>query len=195
MKKCNRCGEEYPETLDFFYRQKPVKSGLTGACKICLNISNKIYRKPNKEKIKERNKIYYAINKEKILKYQKEYFKENKPDPIKNRERQQRYIDKHKNDIVFKENRRKYIDKYQKSEKGILNIIKRTNSEITKKYKRDYMTNQREKMSDLIIAEYMHISVKELRKYPELIESKRIQIQIIRETKKLQNGKKRNQKC
>lgn len=36
MRKCSRCGEEKPPTLEFFYRAIGVESGLTIRCRDCV---------------------------------------------------------------------------------------------------------------------------------------------------------------
>ena len=37
MKKCSKCGKEYPTTLEYFHRQTGKKDNLTSACKDCRN--------------------------------------------------------------------------------------------------------------------------------------------------------------
>jgi len=63
-KKCPKCGQIKP-TYEFG-KDKYTKDNLLWCCKSCIKIKNEIYRKNNKEKIKDISKIYYQKNKEKI---------------------------------------------------------------------------------------------------------------------------------
>lgn len=54
-KKCTKCGEEKPATLEFYYKSR---NKLATVCKICANANNRIYKKTEagKEAIKRYNK-------------------------------------------------------------------------------------------------------------------------------------------
>lgn len=54
MKKCRRCGKEFPATTEYFYKEKRKKGGLTLWCKQC----RKKYLQEDKERFRERRKIY-----------------------------------------------------------------------------------------------------------------------------------------
>jgi hypothetical protein len=81
-KKCTKCGEEKPATLEYFHRKTKTKDGLQYSCKQC----NKAYNEANKEHIKEYykeyykeyGKAYYEANKESIKEYKKAYNEANK---------------------------------------------------------------------------------------------------------------------
>lgn len=45
MKRCAKCGEEKPATLEFFHRNKMRKDGLAPYCKVCRNTYHKSYRR------------------------------------------------------------------------------------------------------------------------------------------------------
>ena len=81
-KLCSKCNRLFPETTEYFHRNKMTLSGLANKCKKCIAENGKKYREENKEKIAEHQKKYYEENKEKIAKhakkYQKEYYQRNK---------------------------------------------------------------------------------------------------------------------
>ena len=66
-KKCTKCGEEKPATLEYFHRKTKTKDGLQYSCKQC----NKAYREANKEYYKEYYKAYNEANKESLKEYSK----------------------------------------------------------------------------------------------------------------------------
>jgi 5-methylcytosine-specific restriction endonuclease McrA len=65
VKKCTKCGEEKPATLEYFHRKTHNKDGFRHDCKMC--------RKSHYEANKEARKVYYEANKEVISKRQKAY--------------------------------------------------------------------------------------------------------------------------
>ncbi len=44
-KLCNKCGQKFPATPDYFYRKSAAKDGLQGACKSCVEKSKREYDK------------------------------------------------------------------------------------------------------------------------------------------------------
>lgn len=138
IKKCSKCGEEKPETREFYYCYKYkykgcVENRLRNVCKNCVNETTREYRKKNNDKIlsdqrKRRQKIkdtpeykeakkisdakYYKKNKDKILSKNRRYYQENKAQIIK----------KHG----------EYQKKWRKTDRG---------SEWMKKYSRDKIKN------------------------------------------------------
>lgn len=73
-KKCSKCKEEKPESVEYFVRSKKGKNGLAASCKDCV----RKYREQNKERIRTTAKKYREENKEKINAHSKEYRKLNK---------------------------------------------------------------------------------------------------------------------
>lgn len=86
LKRCSKCGVEYPATNEYFRTEKRYSSGLCAQCKNC----DRAYREANKEYISERrkrhyqknreheretNRRYHDANREQILKRQAEYRK------------------------------------------------------------------------------------------------------------------------
>jgi hypothetical protein len=170
---------------EFHKEQLKIKRKIyTESHKEQIKAYQQTYRDSNKEYIKKIQKEYFANNKEKILAYNKEYNKTHKVDPIKIRERQLRYFNNHKNDMLLKEKRSESVNKYQKSKKGILNLKKYRSSEKYKKIKRDQQKKYTDSITDAYISALLKIPFNEVKKYPELIEAKRLQIQIHRLTKK-----------
>lgn len=58
-KRCPKCGETKPATLEFFYASKQTKSGLHGWCKECLKRRQAEYRDADPELNRRRCQDYY----------------------------------------------------------------------------------------------------------------------------------------
>ena len=50
MRKCRKCGEEKPETTEFFAKAKECKGGLSWACKRCKAKQEKAWKERNNTK-------------------------------------------------------------------------------------------------------------------------------------------------
>jgi hypothetical protein len=70
LKKCTKCLEEKPKTLEFFYKGKIQ---LRAKCKKCCSLE--VMKSPNKNIV---NLKYYYRNREGRLEYAKEYYLKNK---------------------------------------------------------------------------------------------------------------------
>lgn len=55
-KLCSKCNRVFPETTEYFHRNKITLSGLANKCKKCIAEYRKKYREENKEKIREKRK-------------------------------------------------------------------------------------------------------------------------------------------
>jgi len=78
MKKiCKVCHKTKPNTLDYFYKQKTYKDGLTVTCKKCIKKYKKEYRIKNLERFKLINKKYYETHKHKRKIKDKLYYDKN----------------------------------------------------------------------------------------------------------------------
>ena len=64
IKICNKCKEEKP--LSEFYKMKTGKFGVKGRCKICEKEIDRIWRKNNIERERERSKKYNKSNPDKV---------------------------------------------------------------------------------------------------------------------------------
>ena len=90
-KTCRKCDTTFPANLDFFYRNKGGKYGLTPRCKSCVNEDNKENHKKRMRKEPEkvraqacaRTKRYYHKNLEESRKKHREYAKAQRADPVK----------------------------------------------------------------------------------------------------------------
>ena len=65
-KKCSKCENIYPNTLDFFHKNNNAKNGLDSCCKICRNAKHVEYRQKNKDRIKQYDLKRKAQFKDKI---------------------------------------------------------------------------------------------------------------------------------
>lgn len=88
LKRCTKCGENKPNTNEYFAFQNKSKGTLKARCKEC----DKKYREKNKDKMKEYNKNYYENNADKIKEY-----RENNKDKIK--ESRKKYLENNKDKI------------------------------------------------------------------------------------------------
>jgi hypothetical protein len=121
-KRCTKCQEEKPATLEFFSKHSGQKDGLNYCCKLCGNKRGKKYRENNKEKIAENNRRWNEKNRKE---YSKQYRKDNLEKCLKReaesceRRREQGYFKKYHEDN--KEKRNKQIrEHYQKNKEAIL---------------------------------------------------------------------------
>jgi hypothetical protein len=120
MKRCTKCGEDFPATKEYFQCDKSCKSGLRPECKICINkrkkgyyydnheeqlrinkISNDKYkeyfqkwREEHRQESKEYAKEHYANNREKALEYRRDNY-----NPEKARTYNQEYYKNNSHDI------------------------------------------------------------------------------------------------
>ena len=78
MKKCSKCGVEYPATNEFFHVHKGRKFGLASNCKKCKSEYKKNYTKINNEIVLERQKLYRDANREILNEKHRQYYKDNK---------------------------------------------------------------------------------------------------------------------
>ena len=116
-KKCTKCGNELPATVEYFYRHTQKKDGLSPECKECTKQRSKRYREANPEKAREcckewreanpekereRHKKYREANREKTREYDKKWREANRE---KERERHKKYREANRDKI--RENSRK----------------------------------------------------------------------------------------
>lgn len=117
-KTCTKCGEEFPATKEYFYKDKRGKLGLYAKCKNCHNKVSKNYCDRNKDKYKK----YREGHKEEAKEYRKKYWEENKERLKKQKQ------------VYRKKNREKIRNKnreYKKKNKDFINIL--NNKRRTKK--------------------------------------------------------------
>lgn len=80
MKKCSKCSIN--KELIFFYKKSSSKDGYTSGCIGCNKKSQELYRKNNRETLRENNKIYERNNKEKAIKRSEKWYENNKEKAI-----------------------------------------------------------------------------------------------------------------
>lgn len=96
-KRCNKCGETYPLTNEYWNRNKTKRDGFADWCKQCSNQYNKKYKIENPQKAYKSvrdwqlknphyNKNYYQNNLDNAKKYARQY-RENHIDQVKKREK------------------------------------------------------------------------------------------------------------
>lgn len=100
MKKCTKCGAEYPATSEYFRKRKDGKGGLDSRCRTCCNEKEKIQRLENYERlkirrdnwrkkeenasrIKQQGKAWMEKNAEKFKEYRTEWRIKNKEKILK----------------------------------------------------------------------------------------------------------------
>jgi hypothetical protein len=169
-KVCKRCGEE--KVLSEFYI---CKKNIRGVCKTCSKRTQKLYRQKNKEKANIYAREYRQKNKEKVNIREREYWQKNKEKV--NISRREKYQENCKQEKYKIRNRSQYLKRKHKP------------SFIQKR--REFDKRESINLSDRYIATQLHTSLVELRKYPELIEAKRIQLQINRELKMFNQNKEK----
>jgi hypothetical protein len=110
-RRCGKCGNEYPLTNEFFYKDKRNPQGLTRQCKECQKAMARKWQQENPEKAKQKSREYREKNRDKLCEYMKAYnpkYREANRDkrhyhdklyrqryPEKAREKQKRYRDRH----------------------------------------------------------------------------------------------------
>lgn len=108
MKRCSKCGEEYPATTEYFHRQEHGKFGLMGACKACKKTERQLPEK--KQRAREYDKQWKAKNRNKINSQARERRQKNLPQRIQY-ERDWRSKNRQKSRDYTKKSRLKHIDK------------------------------------------------------------------------------------
>ena len=113
LKRCTKCGENKPNTNEYFAYNNKSKGKLKAWCKVC----DKNYREHNKDKLKE----YYENNKDKIKEYMKEYnkeYRENNKDKKKEymKEYNKKYYENNKDSLT--ESRKEYREYNKDKIKG-----------------------------------------------------------------------------
>ena len=85
---CTKCGEEKPETTEYFHRAKNCRGGLCTICKECRNKAVRRWRAENPERVRETVRRWQAENPEKARGIRKRWEAEN---PEKAREARKRW--------------------------------------------------------------------------------------------------------
>jgi hypothetical protein len=70
-RRCGKCGNEYPLTNEFFYKDKRNPQGLTRQCKECQKAMARKWQQENPEKAKQKSREYREKNRDKLCEYMK----------------------------------------------------------------------------------------------------------------------------
>ena len=73
MRTCNKCGEEFPETAEHFYRHATNKSGLGHTCKKCITERSGRWNRDNPEQDRRNKAAWRAKYREYGNKLQRKY--------------------------------------------------------------------------------------------------------------------------
>lgn len=74
---CNKCGNSYPRTSEYWYNRARSKDGLGYICKSCAKAKAKQWIVDNPDRVKARNKRYYQENAERMRAKTKKWYQEN----------------------------------------------------------------------------------------------------------------------
>jgi len=78
LKSCTKCKKEYPATLEFFYKQRKSKDGLSWACQTCTKKQVKKYRDEYPEVVRERKRTYHQNHRDADNERSKRWYHDNK---------------------------------------------------------------------------------------------------------------------
>jgi hypothetical protein len=204
-KICTKCNNEYDATLQFWHKQKNGKYGLRSVCKICSYAAMKTYRKT--PKAKEANRLQSAKwrveHPDKALEISRNNYR------LHGKEYNDKRRDKYKTDPEYRCKKIEYDRKYKESgrrykmnckpetrEKSRFRSKKRRENKELKEHdynrnakwrvkNKEYLNSlhkkNRKQLCPSYVAQSMRISVLDLT--PEILETKRIIIQLKRELK------------
>lgn len=82
-KRCNKCGHEYPATIEFFRARDKAHKRLRNECRECIRLKNQAYHAANKEKHNEQSRAYHKKNREKLLLKHRDYRHRNKEQVVR----------------------------------------------------------------------------------------------------------------
>jgi hypothetical protein len=102
MKRCSKCGNEYPATTEYFHKRAISKDGLNARCKSCRNEHIRLDRKENPEHYREYQLKWNANNPDRV-KYSRRQYRIRNREKIREYKRQRRMSNPEK---IFAEMRR-----------------------------------------------------------------------------------------
>ena len=175
---CTKCGEEKPETEEYFHRDRKNRGGLSTICKECKNKASRRWHAKNPERARDRNRRWQSENPEKVRENVRRWQAEN---PEKVRETKRRWYAKNTEKVRDK-NRRWYADNREK-EKERTKIWQAENPEKVKEAARRRRNTLAPYYLKILIANKYDIHYSEIGE--ELIEAKRREIKYYRQLKQL----------
>lgn len=141
LKRCIKCGNEYPKTTKYFGKLSKSKDGFRNECKEC----RKQYAKENASHIKEYKRKYHIEHQDEILSNVKKWYKEN---TNKVKEYKKLYRIEHKEEITLKDHEKYLKNKIQHYKHSI--IWNKNNKDKVMSYKKKYKHSERGKEVSLL---------------------------------------------
>lgn len=82
LKRCTKCGTEYPATTEYFYKHTSNKSGMYAHCKQCHNkmtaITSAAWQRANPDRVKEIQRRYQERHPERVAAWKRKYTERNR---------------------------------------------------------------------------------------------------------------------
>jgi hypothetical protein len=187
-KICSKCKEE--KEISEFNKSKINKDSLEGQCKICRKKSYNAYYNKNKQVRCEKSKEWYNNHKEKRLEQQKKWWDIHKEE---RHIKQKNWYDLHKEEklescktyrLLHKEKIKITGAKYRKIHKEMYYNYCKEFRKRNVHYVKEYQLKRNKELPDSYLAGILKMPVDELRQYSELLELKRLHIQLKRVLKK-----------
>jgi len=104
LKRCTKCNNEYPATLEYYHRHVSHRDGLRTICKTCTRKDIQNYAERNADAVRERRRQYRANNREILREKNRQYQIDNAE---KEKLRKAKYRETHR-ELLRQKNRQYY---------------------------------------------------------------------------------------
>jgi 5-methylcytosine-specific restriction endonuclease McrA len=111
-KTCTKCGQIFPATLEYFYREKLGVYGLKTACKVCVKSQSTEYAKKHPETTAKRKQTWAENNRERV-KENRRKFRLSNPESIKASRRKYALNNRDRINELRRIREQKYPEKYK----------------------------------------------------------------------------------
>lgn len=142
LKRCLKCGNEYPLTPEFFYRTKRSKSGFHAQCKTCSNEATSKWHKDNPDKTKAAQ-LRYDINHPGERRNISKRWRQNNPEKVKEHARRDRQLHHERTRENLKRWRQNNPERYRENNAK----WRRNNPEKVGRWQKEHPENGRVKTS------------------------------------------------
>lgn len=112
-KRCNKCGEYFPLTPEYWHKNSREKDGFCRTCKTCAIDRARRWGVENRDRQHERNQRYYTEHREAIKQQTKEYI-QNHPEQVKARHAANYQRNRTERNAKMREHRLKNLTAYNK---------------------------------------------------------------------------------
>lgn len=75
LKRCTKCGHEFPATVEYFHAQKLTRDGLNARCKSCVAEYHRAWYEANRERKIQSSNAWYSGNADHVREYKRVYGK------------------------------------------------------------------------------------------------------------------------